>query len=43
MDNLPEDLTERDQRLGEIVFNCLQSLEQGEQLDPGLWRNSRSS
>jgi WD40 repeat protein len=33
MDTLPEGLTERDQRLGEIVFSCLEAIEQGQPLD----------
>src|SRR5262249_12453068 len=33
MDTMPEDLSERDERLGAIVFACLQAIEQGRALD----------
>src|SRR5262245_46011037 len=33
MDTMPEGLSERDERLGAIVFACLQALEQGRPLD----------
>src|SRR4051794_31672550 len=34
MDTSDGDLSERERRLGEVIFACLQALERGEALDP---------
>ena len=35
MDAMPEDISERDERLGAVVFACLQAIDQGRPLDQG--------